>query len=118
MNPTPQIPATRIAVKSGAELKLLKPSEIDCIEANDNYVHVWHKGIRHQKRGALKCLAKRLARHGFIRIHRSILVNANSVASLRQLPDGRASITLQSGKCLTVSRNAARRTRQILLNTF
>ncbi|MFM1942603.1 MAG: hypothetical protein RI897_1585 [Verrucomicrobiota bacterium] len=118
MNPPNHHDTTRIAVKSGAELTLLKPSEIECIEANDNYVHIWHKGQRHPRRGPLKCLAKRLARHGFIRIHRSILVNANSVASLRQLPDGRASITLQSGKCLTVSRNAARRTRQILLNTF
>ncbi|MGA1235703.1 MAG: LytTR family transcriptional regulator DNA-binding domain-containing protein [Kiritimatiellia bacterium] len=47
-----------------------------------------------------------------------MLVNASSIDSLQQLPDGRASITLCSGKRLTVSRNAARRTRQILLNTF
>lgn len=117
MNPPTPTPISRIAVKSGPEIKLLNIADIDWIEADDNYVNIWHNGQRHHKRGPLKSLATRLAKQGFIRIHRSILVNIHSITSLKQLPHGCASITLRSGQDLHVSRSAASRTRRMLLYT-
>ncbi|HVR38423.1 MAG TPA: LytTR family DNA-binding domain-containing protein, partial [Thermoanaerobaculia bacterium] len=76
---------------------LLKPSEIDCIEAVGNYskIHRGAEGI--VVRQTLAALEERLREHGFIRIQRSIIVNLERIAEIRR--DGRESysVVLSSG---------------------
>ena len=65
-----------------AALSLL-PHEIDWISASGNYVVLHGLGRRVVHRAALSKVEHALARHGFIRIHRSRLVRRSAVARVR-----------------------------------
>jgi two-component system LytT family response regulator len=49
-------------------------------------------------------VAERLATHGFIRIHRSVLVNASFVEEITPLSTGEYCLRVVSGKDYTVTR--------------
>ena len=55
-------------------------------------------------RESISVLAKKLETHGFIRIHRSVLVNTSFVEELRPLSTGEYCLRLKGGKECTVTR--------------
>jgi len=78
----------------------LDPRSIDYIEADGNYVTLRAGKMEYLSRDSIKRLARQLAELGFIRIERSLLVNATAVAYAEVARHGTFALTLNSGACL------------------
>lgn len=69
-------PARDIAFKIGRSTRLFKADEIACLEAHGNFVRIWSD--RHDKplaTATLQQLESELKPLGFVRVHRSFVVN-------------------------------------------
>jgi len=78
----------------------LDPKSIDYIEADGNYVTLRAGKLEYLSRDSIKRLSMRLAGFGFIRIERSLLVNAAAVLYAETAGHGTFALTLNCGICL------------------
>ena len=78
----------------------LDPKSIDYIEADGNYVTLRAGKVEYLSRDSIKRLSVQLAELGFIRIERSLLVNAAAVLYAEVAGHGTFALTLSSGVCL------------------
>jgi two-component system, LytTR family, response regulator len=78
----------------------LDPKSIDYIEADGNYVTLRAGKVEYLSRDSIKRLSTQLAEAGFIRIERSLLVNAAAVLYAEVAGHGTFALTLTSGVCL------------------
>ncbi len=78
----------------------LDPKLIDYIEADGNYVTLRAGNMEYLSRDSIKRLSTQLAEFGFIRIERSLLVNAAAVLYAEVAGHGTFALTLSSGVCL------------------
>jgi DNA-binding LytR/AlgR family response regulator len=78
----------------------LDPKSIDYIEADGNYVTLRAGKVEYLSRDSIKRLSTQLAGFGFIRIERSLLVNAAAVLYAEVAGHGTFALTLSSGVCL------------------
>jgi two-component system LytT family response regulator len=97
-------PLTRLLVRSGDRLSVLKVDDVDWVEAADNYVKVHAAGETHLLRETLTRLKSRLDPARFLRVHRSTLVNVDRIQSLYPLFHGDQMLVLRDGTELTLSR--------------
>lgn len=95
----------RILVRTGGRIRVIDPTEIDWIEASGDYVTVHVQRNAHLVRESLRNMEERLARYGFRRIHRSILVKLHCVRELIARDSGDHQIILHDGTVLRVSRS-------------
>ncbi len=94
----------RIEIRDGASAVFLAPGDLLWVEAAGNYVE-FHTGVRsHLVRGTLAAWEARLTAKGFVRVHRSRLVNRARIASIKPTPSGDVEITLSDGRTLVGSR--------------
>ncbi|MEZ5995063.1 MAG: LytTR family DNA-binding domain-containing protein [Hyphomonadaceae bacterium] len=103
--PPPEQPGDhRIEIRDGGTAIFLAPSEILLVEAAGNYVE-FHTGTRtHLVRGTLAAWEARLTSHGFVRVHRSRLVNRAMITALKPTPSGDVEISLSGGASVLGSR--------------
>jgi two-component system LytT family response regulator len=102
--PTPHV-LDRIAVKSRGQLLVLRVREIEWVKAGQDYVEL-HVGSKYWLlRETIGALETQLAPSGFVRIHRSTLVNVDRVRELRPLSKGEFMVVLLDGTELKLSRN-------------
>lgn len=94
----------RFIVRSGNSLAIVKFEEIDWIEASDYYSTLHVGGKSHMLRRSLAELEAILAAHGFLRIHRSAIVNLDRVRALDIRADGEYEVVLASDRRLRMSR--------------
>jgi DNA-binding LytR/AlgR family response regulator len=78
----------------------LDPKSIDYIEADGNYVTLRAGKVEYLSRDSIKRLSTQLAEFGFVRIERSLLVNAAAVSYAEVAGHGTFALTLSSGACL------------------
>lgn len=101
---TPTAPA-KLAVRANGRTRLVAIEDIDWIEAAGAYVRL-HTGDRSLLlRQPLGELEKRLARHRFLRIHRSTLVQADRVSEVHSATHGDGRVVLEDGTSLRLSRS-------------
>jgi len=94
----------RIAVKSSGYVVWVKLDEVDWIGSADNYAEL-HVGAKsHLLRETLATLESRLDPKKFVRISRSVIVNAPRIKELKRLFYGGCDLILQDGTKLTSSR--------------
>jgi two-component system LytT family response regulator len=88
----------RMVVKVGTKVRFIDVDEVECVQAEGDYVaiHVGKESVLVRER--LKDFEARLERHGFFRIHRSVLVNMRWVKEMRPFRHGDYEFVLQSGK--------------------
>lgn len=99
------VPAdARIELRDGASAVYLAPAEITHVEAAGNYVEFHTEAKTHLVRGTLAAWEGRLTANGFVRVHRSRLVNRARIAALKPTPSGDVEITLSDGKVVAGSR--------------
>ena len=91
-------------------------TEIDWVEAEDNYVRVHADGRSHLIRGTIAALERDLDPQLFIRIHRSAIVNVSKARELRHSLRGGYSLVLGTGEKLKVSRAHQKRVAQLFRN--
>jgi two-component system LytT family response regulator len=94
----------KIAVKDKGRTELVKVTSIDCIESAGAYValHVGKQQIVH--RAALSELVDRLDPQRFVRVHRSAVVNVDSIVHLAAISHGEFEAVLRHGQRIRVSR--------------
>ena len=94
----------RIEIRSGASAVFLQPADILFVEAAGNYVEFHPSSRVHMVRGTLATWQARLASRGFVRAHRSRLINRGRIRALKPTPAGDVEITLDTGRTLLGSR--------------
>jgi two-component system LytT family response regulator len=90
-------------VRDQGRILVLSPNEIDWIEADGDYVrlHVGQEG--HFVRATISHMEVQLTPAGFVRIHRSRLVNLDRIKEIRPFFQGEAVVVLKNGFRLSAS---------------
>jgi two-component system LytT family response regulator len=104
----------RLAVRNNGHVMFLAPQEIEWIEAAGNYVRLNAGGVSHLLRETMSGVEGKLPRDGFLRIHRSAIVNLDAVRELEPGVHGDFVVVLQSGKRLPLARGCRDRLEEAL----
>jgi two-component system LytT family response regulator len=95
----------RLPIKVNGRIIVIRVTDIDWIDADADYVSVHVGGKTWLMRETIAAMELRLALSGFVRIHRSTLVNAGRVKELRPLDKGEYTVVLDDGKELKLTRH-------------
>ena len=96
--------APRIACKAKGRILFLDLSEIVAVQAEGNYVSLQHRPNPYLLRESLSSIAEKLKPYGFIRIHRSVVVNISAVEEIQPLPTGEYRLRVKGEKNYLVTR--------------
>ncbi|HEY6351437.1 MAG TPA: LytTR family DNA-binding domain-containing protein [Candidatus Angelobacter sp.] len=96
--------APRIAFKVKGKILFLDLTEIVAVQAEGNYVSLQHRPNPYLLRESLSSMAEKLKPYGFIRIHRSVVVNISAVEEIQPLPTGEYRLRVKGGKEYLVTR--------------
>ena len=107
-------PLQRIAFRDGGAIDVIPVQRIDYIEAQDDYVHVYARGNRHVKQQTLGELEALLDPTRFIRVHRSYIVNMESLAKVEPYAKDSRVAVLKDGTRIPVSRAGYERLKELL----
>ncbi|HLY43244.1 MAG TPA: LytTR family DNA-binding domain-containing protein [Terracidiphilus sp.] len=94
----------RLVVKSGGSTRFVRVADIDWIEAAGVYANLHVGGKELLYRAALNDLAERLDPVRFIRVHRSAIVNIESILRLEPISHGEFEAILKDGSRSKISR--------------
>ena len=102
--PTISLTNPRIAFKAKGSILLLDLADILAVQAEGNYVSLRHPRKPYLVRESLSSMAEKLKPNGFIRIHRSVIVNISIVEEIQPLPTGEYRLCVKGGKEYLVTR--------------
>jgi len=97
-------PSTRIAIKVKRRILFINPDDVIAVLAEGNYVLLQQHSTSHLLRESISAVAEKLEPFGFIRIHRSVLVNTAFVEEIKPYPTGEYGLCVKGGKEYTVTR--------------
>ena len=93
-----------IWIHRSGEMIRLDIATLDWLRAEGEYVRL-HAGERsYLFRSTISAMAEHLSSHGFVRIHRSAIINRERLAAVRRTPGGGMKVALASGVELPVGR--------------
>lgn len=109
----PLLPKTRerFVIKSSGRISFIKAEEVDWIEAVGDYARLHVGKQAHLIRETMSALAAELDAR-FLRIHRSLIVNAERIKELHPLFNGEYNVILRDGTELKSSRGYREQLRQ------
>jgi DNA-binding LytR/AlgR family response regulator len=96
--------APRIAFKAKGRIVLLNLADILAVQSEGNYVSLQYQPNPYLVHESLSTLAEKLKPYGFIRIHRSVIVNISAVEEIQPLPTGEYRLRVKGGKEYLVTR--------------
>src|SRR5215468_7447010 len=99
------IEVARIAIKAKCRVLFVNPADVIVAKAQGNYVALVHKSGSYLVRETMAAAEQKLAPLGFVRIHRSILVNTTLVKDLRRDNKGTYVLRTTDGSEHPVGRN-------------
>ena len=79
-------------------------ADVVTVEAQGNYVLLRRMSGSDLLRESMSSVAEKLRPYGFVRIHRSVLINASFVEEIRPLTTGEYALRIKGGKEFNVSR--------------
>jgi DNA-binding LytR/AlgR family response regulator len=94
----------RLAFKAKGSILLLDLADILALQAEGNYVSLQHRPDSYLVHESLSSMAEKLKPYGFIRIHRSVVVNISAVEKIQPLPTGEYRLRVKGGKEYLVTR--------------
>jgi len=100
----PPVKPIKIAIKTKGKILLIHPGDILAVEAEGNYVLLRRPTDSYLLRESISTMAEKLQAYGFIRIHRSVLVNASTVEEIRPGTTGEYTLRIAGGREYMVSR--------------
>lgn len=96
--------AGRIVIRSAGRVVFVETADIDWVEAAGDYVTL-HAGKQSWLvRETITEMERKLHPRGFIRIHRSAIVNTDRIGEMRSLDNGESRLILRNGTELKLSR--------------
>jgi len=93
-----------LLIKSAGRLLFLKMSDLKWVEAERDYLRLHLEKDSHFIRDTMNNFQRRLDKNGFIRIHRSTIVNVNEIGEILPLLGGDYTVILRDKTKLTLSR--------------
>jgi two-component system LytT family response regulator len=103
----------RIPVATQGRVLFVSPREVDWVDAQDDHVRLHVGKATHVARETLSHMESRL-KVGFVRIHRSTLVNVERIREVQPWVKGDYVVILQDGTRLTTGRTYRDRVRALL----
>jgi two-component system, LytTR family, response regulator len=97
-------PSPRIAIKAKGRILFIDPGVVIAVQAEGNYVLLQREGGSYLLRESISEMAEKLEPYGFIRIHRSVLVNTAFVEEIQPCQTGEYELRVKGGKQYTVTR--------------
>jgi two-component system LytT family response regulator len=102
--PEPSFPVSRIVVRKGNAINLIPVEHVKYVEAQDDYVMIYHSGGKALKQQTMKFYEDNLPKADFVRIHRSYIVKVEEIKRIEPYGKDNHVAILQSGDKLPVSR--------------
>jgi len=96
--------STNIAIKANGKIVFIDPNDVIAVEANGNYVLLQRRSDSYLLRESIYVMAEILKPYGFVRVHRSVLVNSSFVEHIQSRPAGAYGLRTKGGKEYTVTR--------------
>src|SRR5437773_950639 len=96
--------AERLPVKSEGRIIFLRLTDVDWVEAADNYVKLHVGKDEHMLRETMTALESKLPSSRFLRISRSVMVNIEQLKELHPMFHGEYVVILSNGTKLTLTR--------------
>ena len=103
----------RLPIRKDGRIFLIRPEDIDWLEADGNHVRVHTGKESHLIRETLSKLESRLPERAFMRIHRSTLVNIARIREIQPWFQGDYVLLLTDGTRLTSGRSYRDRVRSL-----
>jgi two-component system LytT family response regulator len=94
----------RVAIKVKGRILFINLGDVVAIQAEGNYVLLQRDSSSFLLRESISVVAEKLEVYGFIRIHRSVLVNTTFVEEIRPYSTGEYGLRVKGGKEYTVTR--------------
>jgi two-component system LytT family response regulator len=94
----------KIAIKMDGRILFIDPAEVISAEAQGNYVQFVRNSGSYLFRGSISTVGAKLRPYGFIRIHRSVLMNTSWVQEIQADATGTYRLRTKTGQEYTVSR--------------
>jgi two-component system, LytTR family, response regulator len=91
-------PSTRIAIKVNGRILFINPGDVVAVLAEGNYVSLQQQSSSYLLRESISLVADKLQPFGFIRIHRSVLINTAFVEEIKPYPTGEYGLRVKGGK--------------------
>jgi two-component system LytT family response regulator len=102
--PDPFMQVNRIVVRKGNAINLIPVEQIRYVEAQDDYVMIFHSSGKALKQQTMKFYEDNLPKADFVRIHRSYIVKIEEIKLIEPYGKDNHIAILQSGDKLPVSR--------------
>jgi DNA-binding LytR/AlgR family response regulator len=103
----------RIAVKAKGKILFLDPDEVAAVEARGNYILLQRTSGSELLRESMSIVEEKLRPYGFVRIHRSAIVNASLVEEILTLNTGDNVVRIKGGREFAVSRTYKKNLRSL-----
>ena len=104
----------RIVVKDGAKIKIIPISQVQFLEAADDYVKIVTMDGTYLKKQTMAFFEQTLPQQQFIRIHRSYIVNTLLITKIEAYEKDSHTILLNSGASLPVSKSGYSKLKEVL----
>src|SRR5262249_14911602 len=96
--------APRIAIKAKGKILFLDVAEIVAVQAEGNYISLRHRTNPYLLRESLSSMEEKLKPYGFMRIHRSVIVNISAGGEIQHFSTGEYRLRMKCGMEYTVTR--------------
>jgi two-component system, LytTR family, response regulator len=106
---------SKIFVRDGNRILPLAISQIERVQAADDYVTIVTAAKEYLVSVRLSDLERHLGGEHFLRIHRSHLVNLEHIASIQRCDAARLEVVMTSGVRIMASRTGSKRLRELAL---
>jgi two-component system LytT family response regulator len=87
-----------IAIKAKGRILFINPGDVVAVQAEGNYVSLQRQSDSYLLRESISTVAEKLKPYGFIRVHRSALVNTSFVLEIRPYSGGKYGLRVKGGK--------------------
>jgi DNA-binding LytR/AlgR family response regulator len=100
--------SVKIAIKTRGKIIFICPQEVSAVEAQGNYVLLRRQSDTYLLKESISGIEEKLRQYGFLRIHRSALVNRAWVEAIRPWITGEYLLRIRGGREYKVSRTYRR----------
>lgn len=107
-------PVNRVVVRKGNAINLIAVEHIRYVEAQDDYVMIYHSNGKALKQQTMKYYEDNLPKADFVRIHRSYIVKVEEIKRIEPYGKENHVAILQTGDKLPVSRSGFKHLREEL----
>lgn len=95
---------SKIAIRSNGRIIFIDPRDVAVVQAQGNYVLLQQERGSYLLKESISTAADKFQAYGFVRIHRSVLVNASFVEEIRPRSTGEYELRVKGGNQYTVTR--------------